>query len=105
MVDRYRREQAELSEQLDFMRFRELPPGWAKDIPVFPADEKGSATRESGGQVLNAIAANVPWLAGGAADLAPSTKTLIKGADPFEGETSRAAISISAFASTPWAPW
>jgi transketolase len=88
MMERYRREQPELSEQLDFMRFRELPPGWAKDIPSFPPDDKGAATRESGGEVLNAIAANVPWLAGGAADLAPSTKTLIKGADPFEGDSS-----------------
>jgi transketolase len=86
--ERYQREQPELSEQLDFMRFRELPPGWAKDIPVFPADEKGSATREAGGQVLNAIAANVPWIAGGAADLAPSTKTLIKNKDAFEADTT-----------------
>jgi transketolase len=85
---RYQREQPEMSEQLDFMRFRELPPGWAKDIPSFPPDEKGAATRDSGGQVLNAIAAQMPWLAGGAADLAPSTKTLIKGKDAFEADTT-----------------
>jgi len=70
------------------MRLRELPAGWAKDIPEFPPDEKGLATRESAGQVLNAIAQNVPWLAGGAADLAPSTKTLIKGADAFEADSA-----------------
>ncbi|MBV8801038.1 MAG: transketolase [Alphaproteobacteria bacterium] len=86
--ERYQREQGDLAEQLDFMRFRELPPGWAKDIPSFPADEKGQATREAGGQVLNAIAANMPWLAGGAADLAPSTKTLIKNKDAFEAEST-----------------
>ncbi|MFL6690282.1 MAG: transketolase [Alphaproteobacteria bacterium] len=85
---RYQREQPEMSEQLDFMRFRELPPGWAKDIPSFAPDEKGVATRDSGGQVLNAIAAKMPWLAGGAADLAPSTKTLIKGKDAFEADTT-----------------
>jgi transketolase len=88
LMARYKREQMELSEQLDFMRFRELPPGWAKDIPSFPPDEKGAATRDSGGQVLNAIAANVPWLAGGAADLSPSTKTVIKNSDSFEAETT-----------------
>jgi transketolase len=86
--ERYKREQADLAEQLDFMRFRELPPGWAKDIPSFPPDEKGMATRDAGGQVLNAIAANVPWVAGGAADLAPSTKTLIKNKDAFEADTT-----------------
>jgi transketolase len=86
--ERYQREQANLAEQLDFMRFRELPPGWAKNIPTFPADDKGMATRDAGGQVLNAIAANVPWLAGGAADLAPSTKTLIKDSNSFEAETT-----------------
>ena len=85
---RYRDAQPELAEQLEFMRFRELPPGWAKDIPSFPADDKGVATRESGGQVLNAIAPNVPWLAGGSADLAPSTKTLIKDMTAFEADTS-----------------
>jgi len=61
----------------------ELPAGWDKDIPVFPADPKGLATRESSGKVLNAVAKNVPWLIGGAADLAPSTKTLIAGGGDF----------------------
>ena len=61
-----------------------MPQGWDKDIPTFPADAKGMATRESNGKVLNAVAKNVPWLIGGAADLAPSTKTLIKDAGSFE---------------------
>jgi transketolase len=52
-----------------------LPDGWDKDLPTFPADPKGLATRDSSGHVLNAVAKNVPWLIGGAADLAPSTKT------------------------------
>lgn len=63
---------------------RDLPQGWDKDIPTFPADAKGIATRESNSKVLNAVAKNVPWLIGGAADLAPSTKTLIKDAGSFE---------------------
>jgi transketolase len=58
-----------------------LPNGWDKDIPAFAADAKGLATRDSSGQVLNAIAKNVPWVVGGAADLNPSTKTFLK----FEG--------------------
>jgi len=63
-----------------------LPAGWDSDIPTFDADPKGIATRESSGKVLNAIAARVPWMIGGAADLAPSTKTNLKfeGAGSFE---------------------
>ncbi len=73
-----------LAEEWRLMQGRELPAGWDKDIPVFPADPKGLATRESNSKVLNAVARNVPWLIGGAADLAPSTKTLIAGAGDFE---------------------
>jgi transketolase len=56
----------------------ELPPGWDAAIPDFPSDAGGVATREASGKVLNAIAAAVPWLLGGSADLAPSTKTLLE---------------------------
>ena len=63
------------ADHLYRMQKRELPDGWDKDIPVFPADPKGAAGRDASGKVLNAIARNVPWLMGGAADLAPSTKT------------------------------
>ncbi|QRE77294.1 transketolase [Methylobacterium aquaticum] len=55
-----------------------LPEDWDADIPVFPADAKGLATRESSGKVLNAIANRVPWLLGGSADLAPSNKTKLE---------------------------
>ncbi len=61
-----------------------LPEGWDKDIPTFPADAKGLATRKSDQQVLNAVAKNVPWLLGGSADLHPSTFTLIDGEADFE---------------------
>ncbi len=54
---------------------RKLPAGWDKDIPVFEASEKGDATRNSSGKVLNAIAKNVPFMIGGSADLAPSNKS------------------------------
>ena len=65
----------ELADQLMKMERRELPEAWDKDLPNFPADPKGQATRDSSGKVLNAIAKQVPWLMGGSADLAPSTKT------------------------------
>jgi transketolase len=75
LFERYSAEHPELADQLLRMQRRELPEGWDADIPEFPADPKGKATRDTSGAVLNAIAKNVPWLIGGAADLAPSTKT------------------------------
>jgi transketolase len=66
-----------LADEISRMEHRQLPEGWDKEIPAFPADAKGLATRESSAKVENAIAKNVPWLIGGAADLAPSTKTLL----------------------------
>jgi len=71
----YRRQFPDLAEQIDRMQRGDLPDGWDSALPSFPADAKGMATRESSGKVLNAIAGKVPWLLGGAADLAPSTKT------------------------------
>jgi transketolase len=64
----------------------ELPSGWNKDIPAFPADAKGMATRVASGTVINAIAPNLPTLIGGSADLAPSTKTLINDVDDFKAD-------------------
>ena len=84
MVERYRGDYPELAAELDHMLADKLPEGWDADIPEFPADAKGLASRDSGGKVLNAIAKRVPWLLGGSADLAPSTKTDIKGAPSFE---------------------
>jgi len=74
----------DLGKSCQQMLNRELPDGWDKNIPMFPADTKGMATRESNGKVLNAVAKNVPWLTGGAADLYPSTKTLLSGTSNFE---------------------
>ncbi len=77
----YGKEHKELADHLERMQKRMLPEGWDKDLPVFPADAKGIASRDSSGKVLNALAKNVPWLMGGSADLAPSTKTRLT----FEG--------------------
>jgi transketolase len=79
--EHYRAAHPDLAKQLDLMERRELPDGWDKGLPTFPADAKGVATRESGGKVLNALAKNIPWLLSGAADLGRSTKTTLT----FEG--------------------
>lgn len=73
----YRQQYPELADQLERMQRRELPEGWDKELPSFPADAKGLATRESSGKVLNALAKHYPWLVGGSADLNPSTKTYL----------------------------
>lgn len=64
-----------LADHLYKMQHRQLPDGWDKNLPAFPPDAKGIAGRDASGQVLNILAQNVPWLLGGSADLAPSTKT------------------------------
>ena len=85
----YKAKYADLADQLDRMERRQLPEGWDKELTPFPADAKGLASRESSGKVLNAVAKHVPWLIGGAADLAPSTKTLqtFPGAGSLQPET------------------
>ncbi len=65
----------------------ELPENWQDSIPVFPADAKGMATRASSGKVLNALAAVIPELIGGSADLAPSNKTWLDGYEAFSATT------------------
>ena len=81
MFAEYSRKYPELADRLHRMQRRELPVGWNKNLPTFPADAKGMATRESSGKVLNALAQSVPWLIGGSADLATSNKTNLN----FEG--------------------
>jgi transketolase len=81
----YSKKFPELAGRLNKMQKRALPDGWDKNLPNFPADPKGMATRESSGKVLNALAQNIPWLVGGSADLAKSNKTnlLFEGAGDF----------------------
>jgi transketolase len=75
LFERYRSAYPELADQVDRMQRRELPDGWDAELPTFEADPKGIASRDSSGQILNALAKRYPWLIGGAADLSPSTKT------------------------------
>jgi transketolase len=88
LLGSYRTRYPELADQIDRMQMRALPLGWDAELPTFPADRKGLASRDSSGKVLNAIARNHPWLIGGAADLAPSTKTRLtfEGAGDLEAE-------------------
>jgi transketolase len=82
----YRSKYPGLAAEIDQMQRRELPAGWDKDLPTFPADPKGMAGREASGKVLNVLAQNIPWFLGGSADLGPSNKTLLKyeGAGDFQ---------------------
>ena len=77
----YEAKHPDLADQVTRIQHRQLPEGWDKGLEPFPADPKGVSGRDASGKVLNAIAQRVPWLIGGSADLAPSTKTRLT----FEG--------------------
>ena len=79
----YARAFPDLAQELERSIRGDLPPGWDADIPTFPADAKGLATRVASGRVMNAIAPLLPTLVGGSADLNPSTHTALKGLGDF----------------------
>jgi transketolase len=81
LYEQYRGKHGDPADQLIRMQRRELPVGWDRSLPPYPADPRGAAGRDVSGKVLNTLAQNVPWLLGGSADLAPSTKTRLT----FEG--------------------
>jgi len=87
--DAYKKQFPQQARQIERMLAGKLPDGWDKDLPNFPADPKGIATRESSGKTLNALAKNIPWLIGGSADLAKSNKTNLTfdGAGDFQPGT------------------
>jgi transketolase len=84
----YRGKYPELANEIEQMQKRELPAGWDRNFPVFPADPKGIAGRDASGKVLNVLAQNIPWFFGGSADLGPSNKTTLtyEGAGDFQAE-------------------
>jgi transketolase len=86
LIEGYKKDYPALAAELEMMNQHTLPAGWDADIPFFPADAKGLASRDSSQKVLNAVARHVPWFLGGAADLAPSTKSnmTFDGAGDFE---------------------
>jgi transketolase len=83
---KYGEEFPELADQLDKMQTRQLPEDWDADLPEYPADPKGVASRDSNQKVLNIVAQRVPWLIGGSSDLAPSNKSRLtfEGAGDFQ---------------------
>jgi transketolase len=85
----YAQQYPELAAEIGQMQRRDLPEGWAKNLPVFPPDAKGVAGRDASAKILNAIAQSVPWVVGGAADLSPSTKTRLtfESAGDFQAAT------------------
>src|SRR6202008_4000288 len=82
----YRAKYPELATEIEQMQRRELPAGWDRNLPVFPADPKGIAGRDASGKALNVLAQNIPWFFGGSADLGPSNKTTLtyEGAGDFD---------------------
>ncbi len=84
IFEAYRREEPQAAREIELISAGELPAGWDSGLPTFPPDEKGVATRDASGKVLNAIAPRIPWLIGGAGDLAPSTKTKFDNAEDLE---------------------
>ena len=89
MFAAYEKEFPQLADEHTRMQKRDLPDGWDKELPVFPPDAKGLAGRDASAKVENALAKHYPWLVGGSADLAPSTKTRLtfEGAGDFEKTT------------------
>ena len=88
LFDAYRAKYSDLAIEIDLLERRELPAGWDRNLPVFPADPKGLAGREASGKVLNVLAQNIPWFLGGSADLGPSNKTTLTfpGAGDFQAD-------------------
>ena len=88
LFDAYRAKYPDLAIEIDVLERRELPAGWDRNLPVFPADPKGLAGREASGKVLNVLAQNIPWFLGGSADLGPSNKTTLTfpGAGDFQAD-------------------
>ncbi len=88
LFDAYRAKYPDLAMEINLLERRELPAGWDRNLPVFPADPKGIAGREASGKVLNVLAQNIPWFLGGSADLGPSNKTTLTfpGAGDFQSD-------------------
>ena len=84
LLEGYRKAFPDPAKEMDRWMKGDLPEGWEKDIPGFPADPKGSATRAASGSVLNALSKRIRNLLGGSADLAPSNQTLIKDEGDFQ---------------------
>jgi len=88
VFESYRSQFPDLAAEVELMQRRELPTGWDRNLPVFPADPKGIAGRDASSKILNVLAQNIPWFLGGSADLGPSNKTQLtfEGAGDFQAD-------------------
>ncbi len=82
----YQEQFSDMAKEYEFFRHNNMPDGWKKDLPTFKPDPKGMATRKASAQAIKAIAPHFPLMIGGAADLAPSTNTLIEDSESFSAE-------------------
>ena len=89
LLKKYEQQFPDLGKELHAIQTRELPEGWEKALPTFPADPKGMAGRDVSAKIENAVGPKIPWLIGGSADLTPSTKTRLtfEGAGDFQSGT------------------
>jgi transketolase len=89
LFESYRAQFPDPAAEIELMQRRDLPTGWDRNLPVFPADPKGIAGRDASSKTLNVLAQNIPWFLGGSADLGPSNKTLLTFAEAgdFQAET------------------
>lgn len=84
LFEKYSKQYPELAKQINLIKENKLPAGYESSLPEFEADKKGLAGRIASGQILNKLADEIPWIIGGAADLASSTQTVVKSSDSFE---------------------
>ncbi len=89
LLEGYKKHYPQEAKELELLMKDELPLGWNKDIPVFPEDKKGIATRDAGGKVLNSICQKLPGIIGGSGDLNTSTYTELKGQGCFESPATQ----------------
>ncbi len=99
----YAQDYPELAAELKRRAAGELPSDWDADLPAFPADPKGQATRKAGQKVINALGKRLPELMGGSADLDPSTFTNLEGQGDFESVTTTS-IGAQGTNGEPWGP-
>jgi transketolase len=86
LMRRYREAHSDAAADLDHRLANRLPDGWQDALPKFEPGGKPMATRSASGEVLNALAAKIPLLTGGSADLTPSNNTFLKGLPSFESD-------------------
>jgi transketolase len=84
LFKKYEKAYPDLAKEFLMMQNGELPDGWDSELPIFPVNSKPISGRKASNKVLNEIAKKIPWIIGGAGDLAPSTLTLLENTSSIE---------------------